>query len=387
MATVSMIAVKSARQPPNYRVPRFPKDLSMKSTDVPTLAKMLGEDFKSTSVQKFLKTRRFKTDMMPADGVGQISCHDEGIEFLLDYQRGRYSVINVRLLSPEYCKGKRIRPYACALANDLFFPSNEKTVRMTLGRPSRSNNGPYRFDDYDFPSYTLRFVYRGETSQLVFLTIEFPEQDNGPIRPQDRLKDLRGARKSKWQKRYAAYVKLMGEAQEVFVQRDQPGVPSIDILAFKRAEGFFTLMTNGMSDKRMPVSRTSSECKRAELEMHVKDLRREYVDRLYLTAALPFIDRTCLKPSDTVSWGLPITNHSSLTEDLLLPSPIVRHRRLKLSVGNDLVQLLWCLQITESELDFKTSKGVQALIDAFPKIDSLVPLNPKRRSLIRSPKK
>jgi hypothetical protein len=354
----------------------------MTAIDIPTLATLLGEDFKSNAFQKFLKRQRFKTDMMPADGIGQVSCHEEGIEFLLDYKAGHYSVINVRLLSPEYCEGKRIRPYAHALVQGLSFPSDQSTVRSKLGKPSRINNGPYRFDDYDFPDYTLRFVYRRESSLLGFLTIELPQQDKGPLRPEARLKALRGAKKSNWQKRYKAYVKLLGEAQEVFVQSDQPDVPTIDILAFKRADGFFTLLTNGMSDKRMSFPRGSKDCNRAELEMHVKDVRREYVDRLYLTAALPFIDRTCLKPGDTVSWGLPIVNGSDLTEDLLLPSPIPAHRRLKLPVGKDQGQLLWCLQITESELEFKKSNGVEALMKAFAKVD-LIPLNPKRRSVVK----
>jgi hypothetical protein len=80
----------------------------------------------------------------------------------------------VRLFSPEYCRGKKIRPYEEELLSGLRFPLTRDIVRKQLGKPARTRKIPC-FDEYLSDGCRIRFEYRGKESDVVFVELEWDQ--------------------------------------------------------------------------------------------------------------------------------------------------------------------------------------------------------------------
>ena len=99
----------------------------------------------SREVLAFLKTWKAKAVVYPKLEAGEIKVYKHGFDVILALDEafgqprgGGKSAVwtsTVRLFSPEYCRGKKIRPYEEELVAGLRFPLTRDTVRRQLGKP------------------------------------------------------------------------------------------------------------------------------------------------------------------------------------------------------------------------------------------------------------
>lgn len=219
---------------------------------------------------------------------------------------------------------------------------------------------------------------------VIFVTLEpliAPGQASGTgkaIGIGDRLSQLTGTRKKNWLTRLDAYESVFGPAKKVY-----PGsAPDIDVLVFRDNKDYYTLVTSGMSDRRMFMPKDSEDPRRLELEMYVKDIKKPQIDRLVNAAEFPFLEKTYLGHGDTIDWAEAITRGSNLEADLLIYSLLETHRQLTLFIRGDNVQLLWCIPITSAELDYKKEHGIDAFLDILDDANHPIALDVHRKSYI-----
>lgn len=132
----------------------------------------------------------------------------------------------------------------------------------------------------------------------------------------------------------------------------------------------------------MSVPTDSDDPRRAELLIYVNEIRPEILERLSRAAMFPFAEGTYIGHGDTIDWMIPVVDKSDLTTDLIIYSIIEEHRNLPLMIENDEVQLYWLVPITDSELEFKKSHGIDALLELFDKVKHPAPLYTSRASYV-----
>jgi hypothetical protein len=182
----SWLAFKQAALPPQPRQ-RAARSTSKKNRPaaapaVERFANILARRIDSPEVVAFLKTWKAKAVVYPKLEAGWIVLHKHGFDVILSLDEvfgkprgGGKSTIwtyTVRLFSPEYCQGKKIRPYEDELLPGLRFPLTRTSVHQQLGKPVRTHK-IRGMDEYLHAGYRVSFVYRREQEQVAFVELEW----------------------------------------------------------------------------------------------------------------------------------------------------------------------------------------------------------------------
>jgi hypothetical protein len=191
-------------------------------------------------------------------------------------------------------------------------------------------------------------------------------------------------------KREEVYRRLFGEDQHVWHEKT-PEDPHIDIYCFKPDQGdrgFFTLVSGGMSDRRMgvpPDAPTELFPRRTELVFYCEEPRTGYAKLLNRVAHYPFDRKTWLGQGHTMDTG-----DVSLLEDpgmhslLFIPAPLMPDRSLPeaLQIDGDPVGVLWIVPITARECRLAREEGIDPLIELFDKHQHPFVFEPGRVSYV-----
>ncbi len=179
-----------------------------------------------------------------------------------------------------------------------------------------------------------------------------------------------------------------------------PFDPHIDIYVYppssELGRNFYTLVTSGMSDKRMYLPKgISSKYARAEIIFYVSDGSVEpyqidkpwFANSISFFAHFPFNYNTWFAPSHTIPNGnptTPIVEGSELTTALFLP-PLFEKEDFRngLRIVSEKVTFLWLTYITNDECDFKLEKGYEALVGLFNKQNFPQVFDPHRKSVLK----
>lgn len=145
-----------------------------------------------------------------------------------------------------------------------------------------------------------------------------------------------------------------------FATRDQDNL--IDILVYE-LDGIFVLITNGMSDCRMPASDEPDRILRAEIIQYFKSYQAEHARRLYDCAWLPHFDCFNLSPLDSIRWPESAIPGSKWKNSLLLQPILKVHQNFRIEIDGDETPLLWHVPISDEELDFKYEHGINRFLD------------------------
>jgi hypothetical protein len=195
--------------------------------------------------------------------------------------------------------------------------------------------------------------------------------------------------------REKVYVKFFGDRFKV--DRGEAGDgPAIDVYVFKPGENargverdFYTLVTGGMSDRRMRVP-DSVKHQRAELVLYSDKPTDEQIGMLRWLAGLPHVQkRTWYAQGTTMTNGQPprpIFEDSDLDCFLFLESIVDRDSdmRKKLEVDGDSTDLLWVVPITEAECQFILDESLNEFLDILDEKGHTHTLDEGRRSFVKS---
>lgn len=186
-----------------------------------------------------------------------------------------------------------------------------------------------------------------------------------------------------------AFRELFGEQCVVNTELG-PISPLVDICEYAPAVNaagetreFFTLVTWGVSDRRMPNPSAETPY-RCELVLYCDRPKAEYRELLRWLAKMPFTEKDVwFDFGTTVTNGTPpepLFDESPLSSILFLWSPIVSDQALmdSLRIGGDPVILLWIVPITESERRFIQSEGTDAFLSVMDEHEHPLLLDEKR---------
>jgi hypothetical protein len=141
--------------------------------------------------------------------------------------------------------------------------------------------------------------------------------------------------------------------------------------------------TLGMSSRPMSVP-AGDVLRRAELICYLPPSLKDNTWWLCWLAEFPFIDNTWLGHGHTIQMRKPLFEGSALQHLLVLPSLVRSHRNMEahVTVDGDPVGLWWIVPLTNSECEYKRTRGVDALLDAFDEKGLSLVLDPARPSTV-----
>jgi len=153
------------------------------------------------------------------------------------------------------------------------------------------------------------------------------------------------------------------------------------------ARPFYTLITSGMSDRRMLLPQAAIERHyryRMEICIYVQQPKREHFLALSIAARFPFENNTFLAPGHTIECPESLFPGSQLSAFMFMSLDWCADGDVgkKLVVQGDPVNLLWLVPITAAELALKRARGIEALLQVFEKNNHPLPLNEQRRSYV-----
>jgi hypothetical protein len=172
----------------------------------------------------------------------------------------------------------------------------------------------------------------------------------------------------------------------MFWQENEVESPPVHIVAYpptpERDRDFFTLVTTGMSDARMPLPPDAdSALARAELLLYVLPPDMEFnparppwfVSVLHSLAHMPWRRDVWLGEAHTIPNGdpsQPFVPRSPLTTALLLP-PIFEPPEFadSLLLNGERVNFYWVTFLTDSECQYKLEHGYEALMQKFEDVN------------------
>ena len=179
--------------------------------------------------------------------------------------------------------------------------------------------------------------------------------------------------KTAFTKRAGVYEQFFGEVQHVW-HENTPEDPHIDIYCFKPEIGgrdFFTLVTSGMSDRRMDVPPDAPAdifTRRAEMIFYCSDPRTEYAELLRRMAHYPFDRNTWLGAGHTMETSeVALLQSGGMDSLLFIPPPLIPDQLLSesLQVGGDPVGLLWVVPVAAGECRLIRAEGIGPLLRLF----------------------
>jgi hypothetical protein len=362
--------------------------------DVRSFASLLGRSIDSPEIQDLINTYHVRPAIDEADHRGSIDCSQFGFDVLLTAEQPPSSpgdqeaewifrVAVLRFFSEDYCKNKACQGYAGLLLDGVRFPIDGKALRARLSSPSKVVRGVRHYDRYDYPDCSVRFVYPKNKDHVAFVEVHPPATvESEPMVGGERIGHVLENRHPIWKSRLVRCEKIFGNLIKIYPGSQIAGGPTIDVLVFRKSEDYFTLVTNGMSDRRMHMPKNSRDPARLELLMYSNEIDEDLVQRLVQDAAYPFVERTYLGHGDTIDWMTPVVPQSELTADLLIYSIVEKHRDLKLEIEGDPIHLLWVVPITADELEYKKARGLDALLAVFDEVKHPLVLSTDRRSYL-----
>lgn len=134
-------------------------------------------------------------------------------------------------------------------------------------------------------------------------------------------------------------------------------------LPYERERGQVQVaVTSGLSDYLM-VDRSAPEepPRRRELIQYFRECRTGDIVRLHDMAWLPLAQGFCLDFFHTV--GAHPGMQTAWPNAVFLPSLVQPHAKFKLHLDGEEMQFLWHVPLSEAELAFKTTEGLDALLD------------------------
>jgi hypothetical protein len=178
------------------------------------------------------------------------------------------------------------------------------------------------------------------------------------------------------QEREKVYDSLFGDSETVS-HEILPMVPHIDVIIYKpgfQGRDFYTLVSSGMSDKKMNTPNDVSEkYSRAEIIMYTNEPKEFYINLIRHFARYPHKYETYLSYGHTIPNGQPAESlflNSSLDTLVFIPTILSPDKsfteKLKKNSGKE-VQLLHLTPITTNESNLKLEKGMDSLYDLLDK--------------------
>jgi hypothetical protein len=147
----------------------------------------------------------------------------------------------------------------------------------------------------------------------------------------------------------------------------------------------YVLLTNGMSEQRMPVPDHIGPNKiklRAELVWYVREPTQEICGNLHWLAKLPFIDATWFGFGHRVLMPAPPLAGTDFKTFLFL-KPIIRSEQRmaqRLAIEDDPVEILTVNLISDRELELIKADGLDAFLDLLDENDYPPIFDPSRKS-------
>jgi hypothetical protein len=148
----------------------------MAHSDIRRFVNIIGRRIDSPEIAEFLRTWGTHTK------VGEIRVHKEGFDVILASKeewggsRGtgtsKVWACYMRFFSPEYCVGKKIKPYRGPIIDDVCLPLTRQGVLERFGTPSKSLRNGQHSDEYDFADCVVRFVYPNTKEHVAFVELD-----------------------------------------------------------------------------------------------------------------------------------------------------------------------------------------------------------------------
>jgi Suppressor of fused protein (SUFU) len=194
-------------------------------------------------------------------------------------------------------------------------------------------------------------------------------------------------------RRLAIYQRELGQPD--FTSRSKD-TRRIDVHAFGRdfapdgdagSDDGYVLLTNGMSEQRMPVPGHIGPDKarpRAELMWYVRDPTPRMCAELRWLASLPFIDQTWFSFGLRVPMPAPPFPDTDFKTFLFLTPIIKSDKRIaaSLAVGGDPVEILTVNLVSDREYELIKTAGLNAFLDLLDRNDYPPIFDPARPSYV-----
>jgi hypothetical protein len=194
--------------------------------------------------------------------------------------------------------------------------------------------------------------------------------------------------------RERVYAKFFGNEWQVD-RDDDPDGPPIDVYIFEPQEArgldrpCYTLVTSGMSDKRMRVPK-EIDFRRAELLLYVNEPTDEHIGVLRFLARLPHQQKTTWYAGGTTMTNgqppQPIFEDSELACYLFLDPPLNKDDEVhkKLEIDDDAVAILWVVPITDAECQYIIDRNLGDFLELLDRKEHPFVLDEGRRSYVKS---
>lgn len=190
--------------------------------------------------------------------------------------------------------------------------------------------------------------------------------------------------------RLAVYRRIFGSPLQEMPGDDSED-PRIDLLVYGPGHAgreFFTIVTNGMSDRAMKTpAEVGRDGRRTELALYVDQPGRSWFDLLRILARLPFLHDAWIGHGHTIPNGdppMPLFPGSELVAMLVLRSNVAPESDMHqvVEVEGDPLNMLMLLPITRGELELKLRDGTDALLAAFNSAQLSFVVDPGRASVV-----
>ncbi len=183
------------------------------------------------------------------------------------------------------------------------------------------------------------------------------------------------------------YEKFFGQMTWPVMHPTDSKQPHIDIYQFAPTADrpYWVLITGGMSDlqQHIPNKFVGKIAPRAEILLYSAEPKPWMFNVLKRLAEMPFDDKTFLHWWHTVPNGKRMTDEpSELTNFLFLPPCCEGAEFGTFHLGDDRVDFLWMMPITDGELNYMLKYGAEALEDLFEKANMSPMIDEKRSSLV-----
>lgn len=152
--------------------------------DITSFSLIIGSRLDSPRVKKFLSTWDVTPNIDDSDkfAVGMIELYEHGFDLVLAMdekfgspRKGGKSPIwvsSMRFFAPEYCRKRKITPYALPILKRLTLPSTQTAVREQLGKPTATCNDGEHYDEYQCEDCVVRFCYPSANGFVVFVELD-----------------------------------------------------------------------------------------------------------------------------------------------------------------------------------------------------------------------
>jgi hypothetical protein len=202
-----------------------------------------------------------------------------------------------------------------------------------------------------------------------------------PKKPGDLIEDQR-------KKRLRVYTRALGKPV-AYHRGEKLGERAIDVAVFKRdigGQSGFALLTNGMSDRRVPRPKASEAYPQTELVWFTRDADDAKVTFLHALSQMPFEGGKPFMLGGFASLPAPPVVGCAAKDVMFLraitPHERVMHTDLALMTGYFELLVVHLLAAKEHKLAKASNKGFNAFLDLLDKNEYPLFFDPTRRSYV-----